>query len=272
MSVRLSTAMLKSMASGPSIRETLANGYLNVYSGTQPADADTAPSGTLLVTFTLDGGTYTAPVQAIGKVTISGTLSGSIDAITLGGVDNTTGFDLLNSASVTHTGDHSTTATAVAADINAKSNPWGIVASTSGADVLLEAPASAGADYNTINLFVAATTCTATVNGGSSSTLGGTGASQVGVAAANGLNFQQAVGGVLAKEATTWKGDAAASGTAGWFRYVAGGNAATGASTDDVRFDGSIATSGGDMTLSNLSITAAATQTINTFTVTMPAS
>jgi len=271
MALRFSTALRNAVGSGLSWAEALANGRLYIFTGTQPADADTTDSGTNLVIFTLLGGAYTAPTQCIAKFTIAGTTSGSIDAVTVGGASNSTGFDLLNSASVAHTGSHSTTATAVAADINAKANPFGIIAEASGADVLLYVPKMRGAEFNSINLYTAATTCTASVNGGSSNTLGGTGTSQAGVASANGLNFQKAAAGVLAKETTAWQGQGLVAGTAGWFRYVAGGHSYTGASTTDIRMDGSIATSGGDLSLDSLTIGVGAVQSINTFSVTIPA-
>lgn len=272
MALRFSTALRNAVGSGQSWGEALANGRLYVFSGSQPTDADTTDSGTNLVIFTLSGATYTAPTQCIGKLTLSGTTSGSVDAVTVGGASNSTGYDLLNSASVTHTGTHSTTATAVAADINAKANPFGITAVGSGDDVLLYVPKQLGASFNSVNLYAAATTTTCQVNGGSSNTFAGTGTSQAGVAAANGLNFQKVAAGVLAKETTAWQGVALATGTAGWFRFVAGGHSYTGASTTDIRFDGSIATSGGDLTLSATALTLAATQTINTFSITVPAS
>lgn len=122
-------------------------------------------------------------------------------------------------------------------------------------------------------MFAAVTAnATAAINGGSSSTLGGTGAANVGVAAANGLNFQVAANGAIAKESTAWQANASANGTAGWFRYLAGGSNDSVTGVTEVCFDGSVATSGGDLNLSSLTITANATQTINTFTITVPAS
>jgi hypothetical protein len=270
MALRFSTATRDEVGSGLSWNEALENGTLEIYSGTQPADADTAPSGTQLVTFTLSGGTYTAPVQCISIVTIGGA-SGTVDTITVGGASSSTGFDLLGGSPVTWTSTIPATAILVAAQINATVNPFGIFADVSTNDVLLYAPKMVGADFNTLNLFAGATTATAVINGGSSSTMGGTGTSQAGVAATNGLNFQAAASGALVKETTAWQGDAIATGTAGWFRFVAGGHTSAGAATSEIRFDGSIATSGGDLTLSSLGLTLGATQTINTFTITVPA-
>lgn len=266
MSLRISTALRNALASGYGLRELLRDGRLYVYSGSQPADADTDVSGILLVTFTLDGGTFTPPVRSQAKITIGGS-SGSIDTITVGGG----AFNLL-SAAVAYDTSTTVTAAAVAANINARQNPLNITATSSGADVTLYAPYWLGALADGLTLAATATTLTATINGGSSSTFGGAGSPSAGTTAVNGINFQfPAVAGVLSKETTTWKGTAAASGTAGWFRFVPGGSSVSGASTTDLRIDGAIATSGGEITIGNTSITSGAVQTINTFTITVPA-
>lgn len=86
-----------------------------------------------------------------------------------------------------------------------------------------------------------------------------------------GLTFGAAAAGVIAKaSAETWKFLGAAAGTAGWFRfYAAGGNPAT-LSTSEARLDGSVATSGADANLSNISITVSAPNTIDVFQFTLP--
>lgn len=90
--------------------------------------------------------------------------------------------------------------------------------------------------------------------------------------AANGINFADAVAGAIAKVAAeVWSGVAVATGTAGWFRFYAN-DKGTGASATAKRFDGSIATSGAQLNMSSTAITAGATTTIDSFTVTMPAS
>lgn len=62
-----------------------------------------------------------------------------------------------------------------------------------------------------------------------------------------------------------------AIGTAGYFRFKASAVDGDGVSTTLVRADGSIAVSGADMSLSNISITVGAPVTIDTFTYTQPA-
>lgn len=89
---------------------------------------------------------------------------------------------------------------------------------------------------------------------------------------ATGLNFDTASGGVIAKAVLeTWKFTGLAAGTAGWFRfYPATGNPAT-TSTSEARIDGSIASSGADVNLNNVSIAVGSPNTIDLFAFTLPA-
>ncbi len=80
-----------------------------------------------------------------------------------------------------------------------------------------------------------------------------------------------AVSGVLSKDANVWSGVAGASGTASYFRLVLAAD--TGASDPTaLRLQGTIGTSGADLNMSSVSIVISATQTIDTFDLTMPAS
>lgn len=86
-----------------------------------------------------------------------------------------------------------------------------------------------------------------------------------------GLEFDDAATGVLSKKSTeTWSGTAVASGTAGWFRLKQPGDLGT-ENTTDCRFDGACATSGSELNMSSLTITADAVQTISSFAITQPA-
>lgn len=57
MAFKLSTGLQNALATA--LDTNMANGYLQIYSGAQPADPDDEPSGTLLVTLTDDGGAFT---------------------------------------------------------------------------------------------------------------------------------------------------------------------------------------------------------------------
>ena len=267
MALRYSTALRNAVASGYGWREALRDGRLFVYSGTQPATADEDASGTLLVTFTLEGGSYTAPIRSKASLTLSGT-SGSLDSVTVGG----TGYNLL-SAPVSFDTDLATTAQAVADNINARQNLLNITASASTEVVTLSAPFWLGAWADGLSVATTETTLGVAVNGGTSTTFGGSGAPSPGTTAVNGCNFKYpAATGTLSKEDSVWQGVASAGGTAGWFRFVPGGSDVAGVSTADLRFDGSIATSNADLNIASTSISSGATQTINTFDFTVPAS
>jgi len=92
-----------------------------------------------------------------------------------------------------------------------------------------------------------------------------------GGSATNGLEFRAVTSGVLSKNATVWSGVGLVTATAGWFRFYDNLNT-TGASTTAVRFDGSVGTSGSELVLSSTSIAVSATTTVDTFTMTQPAS
>jgi hypothetical protein len=80
-----------------------------------------------------------------------------------------------------------------------------------------------------------------------------------------------AVSGVLSKAADIWSGVAVADATVSHFRLVV--NSDTGVlSTTEIRMQGTVGTSGADLNMSSVSLQSGATQTIDTFNLTMPAS
>jgi len=90
-------------------------------------------------------------------------------------------------------------------------------------------------------------------------------------AVANGLEFQDSSAGVMAKLSTeTWSGLGLAIGNAGWFRFYTNAYD-TGASSTAIRFDGSVAVSGGELNLNALAVIVDLPINVITFTVTMPA-
>lgn len=88
--------------------------------------------------------------------------------------------------------------------------------------------------------------------------------------ATNGLTFAAASGGAVSKTGV-WSFNGVAAGTAGWFRLKGNAVDAGGISTVLPRLDGSIAVSGGNLNLSNVSIEVAAPTTVDSFTWTQPA-
>lgn len=254
MAIRRSTALVNDLARGFGVRELLRDARIFVYSGSQPATADVAPTGTHLLTFTLDGQPYTGATRSFADITIGGSAVGAITSVTVGGMD----FNLLSS-DVAFSATAASTAIDIASNINARQNPLNITADTSTEHLYLRCPYWMGAGAN--NLAFATTvsgSLTATVSGSFSS----------GVAATNGLNFLESISdGLLTKENGVWQASGLANGTAGWFRFVSGGSTVDGTSDLDIRYDGTVATSGGDMIISTVSILLDAVYTINSGTI-----
>ena len=88
--------------------------------------------------------------------------------------------------------------------------------------------------------------------------------------ATNGLTFAAAAAGAVSKSGV-WSFNGIAVGVAGWFRLRGNAADAGGVSTVLPRLDGSVATSGADLNLSNISIVIGGPSTVDTFTWTQPA-
>lgn len=141
MTLRISTGMRNHLLSGGCLKDALNNGRIEIYSGTQPANADTAVTGTLLVTITSASGAFTAETPAIGTITLDSGSSGSIDNVTVDGAS-------ILDAVVPYNTSLSQTATDLAAALNrsAKNVDW--MVSASGAVVTLTSKPQRGATSN----------------------------------------------------------------------------------------------------------------------------
>jgi acyl dehydratase len=86
-----------------------------------------------------------------------------------------------------------------------------------------------------------------------------------------GLTWEAAaVSGVLSKAtAETWQGTNVDSGTATFFRFVAAGDTG-GASTTELRVQGTVGLVGAELNLSSVTLTVSAVQTVNHFNVALP--
>lgn len=153
MALRVSTGLRNAMMATGSLQDTMVNGILCIYSGTQPASADDAESGTLLCKVTVSSGAFTAG------------------------------------------------------------------------------------------------------------------------AATNGINMAtSAASGLLPKSTSeVWSGVNVATGTAGYYRFYAN-DFTTGASTTAARVDGAVSTSGAQLNMSSTALVSGATLTLDSFTLTLPAS
>ena len=87
MTIKLSTAARNFLAAGGSYKDLFQNGRMEIYSGSQPASADAAVTGTLLCTITDNSAARTAEVLASGSVTLTGGASGSLNTLTVNSVD-----------------------------------------------------------------------------------------------------------------------------------------------------------------------------------------
>jgi hypothetical protein len=257
MTIRRSTKLVNDLALGYGVRELLHDGRIFIYSGAQPTDADTAPSGTLLMTFTESGNSYTDATRALATIAIGGSATGTIATIKVGGM----GFNLL-SAAVDFTTSATVTAGLIADNINALQNPLNIVAVASTTNVLLYTPYWLGAEANGLTF---ATTTTGSLTATSS------GSFASGVTAVNGINFGETVtDGQISKESATWQAEAVASGTAGWFRFIACGSTVDGVADEDIRFDGNVGTSNADLIISTTAVVSGAIHTVSTAPITEP--
>jgi hypothetical protein len=260
MALRFSKGFRNFINEGGSLKHALAGGKLLIYTGAQPTLADDAVAGTLLVTLTNASGAHTAEVSSQGKVTLTGGGSGSVNTLTVNGLE------IMGSATSFDT-SLSQTASNIADKINNNPKNYLFKALASGADILLTAKPGLGTLPN--GWVVASTTTTITktdVNMGTTT---------AGVASANGLTFGDSAAGTIVKNPTeVWSGAAVSTGTAGWFRFV-GSVADAGASDASevfLRVDGNVATSGANLNMSNTSVVTLAVQTLNTFSLTYPAS
>lgn len=261
MALRLSDGLRNFLMDGGSFKQAFSGGELLIYSGSQPATANAALTGTLLATITDASGAHTNEVRSAGSVQLSGGGSGSVDSITIAGID-------VLGAVVSYDTSLNNTASLVAAQVNANPKNYLVDASVSTDTVTLTARPGVGTLYNGLAVVANTTTITTTdVNMGTA---------VAGVNWVNGLEFEQdPTTGILEKLATqTWTGAGVADGTAGYFRLV--GAVADGGALDSaetyLRLDGNIATSGANLNMSSTAVVTSAVQTISTFTITEPAS
>lgn len=256
MALRLSTGLRNYLNEAGGVKQALNNGKIYIYSGTQPALADDAATGTLLAIISKSSGAITEEVQSVGSVALTGGASGSVDTITVNSI-------AILPAAVPFNTSLGQTAIDIAAAINDNPQNLLFIASVSTDTVNITAKLGLGALANGWVVASTATTITKT-----DSNMAG------GVTAVNGLTFGDAASGTLVKNPLeTWTGVGLAAGTAGWFRYE-GALADTEASDTAGAFnrlDGNISTSGANLNMSSTTVAIGATQTISTFSLTEPA-
>jgi len=309
MALKFSKGVVNAVASGIGWGDVIKNSVIDVYSGSQPANADDAATGTKLCRFTLASAALTSEVRANCRIAFTGGSLAAPDtvAVTIGGVSvaNVTGLvgtaASLAAPAVANAINSSWTFPdymAVAAGTTVGSIRYGEVANAAN-EVYVIAPKNAGATLNAQGVYLTVSTpanAAFAVNGGganaanssanavafANATNGGNGTSAngLGVVSTAALTMTYpAVDGKISKSGT-WSANATANGTAAYFRLLAtpnfddgSTNISTVSSSNDtkliMRIDGSVGTSGADMLISSTAITAAAAQTINQFDLTV---
>jgi hypothetical protein len=253
MALELSTKLRNDLLGGRSFREIFADSVIRIYSGSAPSSADSAATGTLLVSITKSGGTVSTDevsTRQQGKINVGTCVNANTIAITL------------NSHNYTYTCASDTEAT----EAGLAAAYFNRVCAAAGEPVLFAACATA-------DIYVISTvpgTAFTLADNSSTATITVTQAA-VANAQADTIRWAAPSSGAITKESETWNGVAVATGVAGYFRLV---NSSDDASSDTgyiyPRLQGNVATSGTEMTLSNTTITSGATQTIDSATITMP--
>ena len=231
---------------------SLAGGWIGLYSGTQPATADAAATGTLLAkitqasgpfvagayqTYDVDGLCQTQSPAVPGALTLDGVTAGTLGVgyyVTISG----TGNESDKIFRVTGTGN----------------NDEDLIEYLQGPS---NATVSSKHTFKTVSeIYVSAATADAIT---------------AGYGVTNGLFLGAASSNKIAKHANqVWSGIGIAAGTAGWFRFYGAAADDGSESTTLPRLDGRIATSGAEMNLSNLSVVIYAPITLDTFTLSWP--
>jgi hypothetical protein len=256
MTARFSTGLRNFLNKQGCIDDALRNGWIEIYTGAQPATADAAATGTLLCTVSNNSGALTHEVLSSGTVTLTGGASGSVNTLTVNSVE-------VMGAAVNFNTSLTQTAADVASQINRFRSVPDYSATSSGAVVTITALPGTGTVPNTFAVVSGVTTITKT-----DANLAG------GVAAVNGLKFDNSIAGAMGKLTTqTWSGVNVATGTAGWFRQY--GSVADASALDStatvLRVDGAVATSGAEMNLNSTAFTNLATTTLSGWSDTIPA-
>ena len=233
---------------------SLQGGYIGIYSGTQPASADAAATGTLLVKITNSSGAFTAGAYQTtddDNVCASQSVTSGVNMTLNGTGAGTLGVGYHVSISSAATEDLSTAVFRITGTGN---NDEAIVEYIEGGN---------NAAVYTANTFKTVSEIYPRKPAAFSSNV------KVGYAITNGLYLALAASGAIAKHSgQTWSGVGIADGTAGWFRFYGAATDAGGVSTSLPRLDGRIATSGAELNLSNTSIVTGAAQSITAFSIT----
>lgn len=255
MTERLSTGARNFLLGRGCMRDFVSDCSMKIYSGAAPANADDAVTGVLLATITQ--ASLTAELRD-GWGEIVDVLVTSHTAAETWAFDVTIGSEtLVSTRTYTNTPDAGAVAD-VAVRLVKLFNEIGCRACATGTDghVWVMAPSRKS--------------MTIALKAGSTGTVVITDAIYAADAAGDLLNFGPPSSGAMPKTTDVWSGVIAVSGVAGYFRLVQADDDGT-LSTTQVRVQGAISTSGAELNLSNTSLVAATTLTIDSYSVSLPA-
>lgn len=255
MTIRFSTGTRNGLAAGLGFQGMFNRGYIKVFTGSQPANADAAETGTLLGTISDNSGFVTKETRATGTITITGASGGTINSITVGGKN------IIPDGAITVSGDTTST---LASKLCDAINRNGIMEATVASAVV------------TIRGRPGSGNITDTVSGSLTTATASYGNMSGGVAPANGLILLPPSAGVIAKPSTQiWSMLGLTTGTAGWFRFYSSDTADSGAIITTApyycRMDGTCGVGSGDAQLSSLSVSSGSPHTVDKFEFTVPA-
>ncbi len=256
----ISTGLANFLANGGSIRKAFENCVLNLYDGTDPASADSAPDGDSLCQITLNSGAVaaTAVCTPTTYVVIIGSHVGATTFkfdVTVDGVGPTT--YTYTSDGTSHTLDQ--VCLGIAEMLDAIPQLSAISSDNNDGVILVKSR------INGLTFTLAATTPAGT----------GTITSVTLTATAtrpNTLQFGPPIGGVISKYvADVWSGVNLGTGVPLYFRFTRPSDSLA-YSLTDFRAQGTISTSGDDLNLNNTSLTIGLTTVISTYDFELPKS
>lgn len=261
MALKLSTALRNAILSSQPFKLAMDNAVLKTYTGTQPATADAAPTGTLLCTYSTASGALTREVQAQGSVALTGGASGSLDTLTVNSIE------IMGSSTPFNTSLIQTATDIVTKVNNNPKNQLFAASNAAGASATITLTCKPGVGAVAWVVSSTATTITKTDTN--------IGTTTAGTAPANCLQWGAVAAGALSKLANqTWSGVAGNTGTVGWGRFEAAvvDSGALDSAAVFSRMDVAVATSGAELNLASITITSGLTQTVDTFTVNLATS
>lgn len=260
MSSKNSMGLRNFLLSEGSEARAFSGGVIELRSGPQPSSPNNAASGTLLGTITMAGGAHTKEVRPTGSVQLTGGAAGTVSSITVNSIE-------ILGATITYATSLANTADLIVAQINRYQTKTGVEYTavsdgTATPTITITPTLGVGALGN--GWVVATTIATMTKTDVNLAN---------GVTAVNGLTYEGVASGVLAKNSTeTWSGTWVASGTIGHFRMKAAVVDADAASQVLIRKDGTVTSTGGggDIEITNTTVTSGAPFTVTSFTISAP--